>query len=64
MNYQFLEELDEILTVTRLKLPDAAAALARLHQRDREHHLTFASWDTAALNSFGTPGPLLRPPTR
>src|SRR5262245_38877867 len=58
MNYQFLEELDEILAVTRLKLPNAAAALARLHQRDREHDLTFASWDIAALNSFGTSGPL------
>jgi hypothetical protein len=31
-----------MLTVTHLKLP-TAAALARLHQRDREHHGDSAS---------------------
>ena len=32
-----LEGLDEMLTVNRLKLPGKAAAVARLHQLDREH---------------------------
>ena len=32
-----LEGIDEILTVTRLGLPNGAAALARLHQHHREY---------------------------